>query len=114
MTITAERVGEKQRDGRQVYRLSEAITSAAYPEPFEYVVLSLGRAGDTCVFPSNEKGNILDFMGFGYAWGPSRWLTDGEYDAYVSACIAQHEHDHGAGMKICTEGVYAGIGGSDD
>jgi len=66
--------------------------------PSESVARALGRDGDTCVFPSNEKGNVLDFVGFGYGIGPSRWLHDQEKDAYVDACIAQHGLDHGAGL----------------
>jgi hypothetical protein len=33
-----------------------------------YVVVSWGRDGDTCIFPSDDAGTILDMLGF-KSWG---------------------------------------------
>jgi hypothetical protein len=47
------------------------------------VVVSWGRLGDTCIFPSNEAGSILDMHGFKSwaGWIPAEealdaWLTE--------------------------------------
>jgi len=87
---------------RTLYKLSHPTTSESHPDPFEYVVLSIGRAGDTCAFPSTSDGRILDMVGFGYGMGPNRWLVDEEFDPYIAECIAQHERDHGSGLAIYT------------
>lgn len=101
-TRSRERVGAVGQ--RIVYRLSEPVKTDACPNLFEYVALSLGRAGDTCVFPSDEEGNLLDLVGFGFVMGVSRWLFDEEADAFVAACIAQHLADGGAGLKFAPAG----------
>lgn len=101
--LTAERVSADIISTRTLYRLSEPTVTKGVTEPFEYLVLSLGRYGDTCVFPSNEHGNILDLWGFGFGVGPSRWLVDCEFDAYVQACIEQHIKDGGSGLTFAAE-----------
>lgn len=105
-TLTAERSHEPAGavGQRIVYRLSEPVRTDAYPHPFEHVALSRGRLGDTCVFPSDEEGNLLDLVGFGFGMGLSRYLTDDEADAFVTACIAQHLTDGGAGLKFAPAG----------
>jgi len=97
MGITAERVPSPSGapSNRIVYALSEPVMTRAYPHRFGHVVLSLGRYGDTCVFPSDDQGRILDSIGFGYGIGPSRWLAGEEFDDYVADCIRQHESDDG-------------------
>ena len=102
MTLTATRV-PCDRMTRTLYRLSETVTRSAghgLTVTFDHLVLSLGRDGDTCVFPADETGKILDFLGFGYGMGPSRWLVDEEFDAYVEECIAQHARDGGQALAI--------------
>lgn len=103
-TITAERVRGDFPAGRALYKLSQPTTSEEHPEPFEFVVLSFGRDGDTCAFPANERGGIEDFFGFGFGMGPSRHLDDSELDAYVQECIDQHERDGGSGFTTYREG----------
>lgn len=105
MTLTATRVGpaEVAPHTRTLFRLSEPAVSEDHPGPFQYIVLSLGRDGDTCVFPSDARGGILGWCGFGFGLGPSRWLAGEELDDYVTACIAQHEADGGTGLHIYHE-----------
>lgn len=102
-TLTAARVS-CDIPTRTLYRLSNFTTTEGMGgDRFEYVVLSLGRDGDTCAFPANEDGGILDLVGFGYGLGPSRWLMDSEMDDYIAECIAQHELDGGTGYKVYGE-----------
>lgn len=103
--LTATRQTTEVGATRTLYRLSEPTTSEGNPEPFEYVVLSLGSLGDTCAFPSNERGQIQDLCGFGFGLGPSRWLVDSEFDGYIQACIDQHERDGGDGLTDYPMGV---------
>ncbi|MBO9555573.1 hypothetical protein [Cellulomonas sp.] len=98
--LTATRTGLITRATRTHYRLSQATTTEDHPTPFEHLVLSLGREGDTCVFPADGQGRLSSLVGFGYGLGMPRWLTDAEMDAYVAACITQHEADGGAGLRV--------------
>lgn len=102
--LTASRVSASVSANRTLYKLSEPTTTEEMSgEQFQYVVLSLGRAGDTCAFPANDSGGVLDFIGFGFGVGPSRWILDEEKDAYIAACIEQHEKDGGAGTQTAFE-----------
>lgn len=103
-TLTATRVDAPLRATRTLYKLSEPTTSEEMKgEQFEYVVLSWGSDGDTCAFPANESGGVLDFLGFGFGVGPSRWILDAEKDSYIAACIEQHEKDGGEGTATAFE-----------
>lgn len=99
-TITAERVGQPRTRMQTLYKLSAPTTSKQHPAPFEYVLVSLGRQGDTCVFPADADGRLLDGMGFGFAMGPGYWLVDDEFDAFVQECLDQHELDGGTASKF--------------
>lgn len=104
--LTVERV-RSVSPTRWLYRLSEKTTTKELaPEQFDHIVLSLGRLGDTCVFPANAEGGVLDFVGFGFGMGPSRWLTEAEIDGFVEACVAQHVKDGGEGVAVAlSEGL---------
>lgn len=77
--------------GRQLYTLTTPLKVEALPEPVKYLVLSLGRHGDTCLFPSDSEGRIMDLLGVGFNMGPNRWLTESEFDGYVTQCINQEK-----------------------
>lgn len=103
--LTATRV-PFDRHTRTLYRLSETVTridALGRTVTFDYVVASLDRLGDTCAFPADHTGAILDMLGFGYGMGPGRWLTDDEMDGYVQECIEQHERDGGLACTIYSD-----------
>lgn len=96
-TLTATFV-KQTRTNKWLYKLSETVTQYGYT--FDHLVLSWGRDGDTCVFPATPEGKIVDFVGFGFEFGPSRWLFDFEMQAYVDACIEEHLAGND-GLKVC-------------
>lgn len=88
---------------RTLYQLSAPVTrddARGRAVTFDHLVLSLGRAGDTCVFPADDQGRILDMLGFGFGMGPGRWMVDCEFDDYVRECIDQHERDGGQSTSV--------------
>ena len=102
MTTTATRLDTEIGSTRTLYKLSEI---RGVPEfkfldytgemlRFDHVVLSLGSGGDTCAFPADADGKIMQLIGFGFGMGPSRWLTEPEFDRYIDACIAEHHRDN--------------------
>ncbi len=99
-TITAERIGCPRSRMQTLYKLSVPTTTKEHPEPFDHVLVSRGKMGDTCAFPADAGGRLLDGMGFGYAMGPSYWLSDDELDAFLQECIDQHEIDGGESLKF--------------
>lgn len=98
---------EQTRSYRWLYRLSETVTCREHT--FDYLILSWGRDGDTCVFPADETGKIIDFAGFGWTWGPHRWLFPEEMQAYVDACIEKHLESDGEGIWVCPAGWGEGL-----
>lgn len=70
--VTFEEVEHFRPARRWLYRLSTPIRFTnndlkSYVEgelQTEYVVVSWGRDGDTCIFPADDEGRILDMLGF--------------------------------------------------
>lgn len=72
--VTFEEVMHKSFDGTQrwLYRLSEPIRYSNHADRLysggecttEYVLVSWGREGDTCIFPAEANGGIADMEGF--------------------------------------------------
>lgn len=47
----------------------ETCSNAEGAERTRFVVVSWGRDGDTGVFPSNERGEVLDWLGWSFGMG---------------------------------------------
>lgn len=78
---------EKKNHSRWLFWAPTTFTTTDMREEFSHVVVSKGRAGDTCAFPSNSEGKITSLLGFGYEMGPDRWLQDDEIAPYLEECV---------------------------
>lgn len=95
--------GSPLAHNRHLFDLGKTFTVEG--KPFTHAVLSWGRAGDTCAFPATSEGKILDFCGFGFGLGPSRWIMPDEFDDYIADCIAAAESGR---LSVAPEGWVGG------
>jgi len=72
LATTYEEVENSRPARRWLYKLSTPIkwtqdytkSYAEGDERTEFVVVSWGRDGDTCIFPADNEGRLLDTLGF--------------------------------------------------
>jgi len=82
--VTYEEVPHSRPARRWLYKLSRPVRfTQGFDKEYsdgecttEHVVVSWGRDGDTCIFPGDEDGRILDMLG----WvGRDYWVPASEF-----------------------------------
>ena len=97
MSLTAVRVDPPiDRSRKFLFQLSERTTNSRVKGGFDHVVLTISLDDkEMMVFPSDSKGNVLSYWGFGFSYSVEADKDHAEQDLHLSDCLREHERNKG-------------------